>query len=280
MNDYTATLRGLTIGAGTDYRWASWPAGLLDTAPIRAADFARPGGNGSVAGSDFYGPRTVTFEVEILGDGRADAELLLAELREAFARDNADEWLDVRITGTPMEYALVGRPRGVAAAIGRRFTGGANIQARCSFVATDPLIYGPITSEEIGVSAHTIPATLPFTLGIYGEEAVVNAGSAATERWTVTFEAPSGGPIVNPRILHVGTGQQVRVDRSVPANNQLVLDGYVGRGVIGVVSTSIVPTSISQWFALAPGTNTLRFSADDGTHLSSTATVAWRPAWE
>lgn len=279
MIDGTATLRGVTIGKETVYGLKTWPTGLLSTGTVRVEDQPRPRRNGVIAAPDYVGSRTVVFDVQVKAASQTASETAAAALSTAFAPGPGDVQLDVRVTGTPAEYSLFGRSRGCDIVIARDRWFSGIMDARCVFTATDPVRYAPSQSQAISIAAHTIPATLPFTLGLYGEQTITVSGTVDVDRWTVTFAAPAGGTLIYPRILHVGQNKLIQVDRTVGASNQLVLDGYSGTATLGTVDTEIVATSVSQWFSLTPGSNTLRFAAADGSHTSSTATLAWRPGW-
>jgi hypothetical protein len=275
MIDVTATLRGLTIGAGTPYRWERWPTGLLDTADIRSRDEPLPRRDGLIAGRDLLGGHGIAFEVVVMGSSRADCESKLADLRAAFTGGPADEQLDVRVSGTPSEYAFFGRPRGVRVPLGRTFNGGV-ASARCTFMATDPVAYGAEMVEVIGLAAHPLPETLPFILGVYDSEVFSSAGTAPVDRWTVILEAV-GGDLIDPSIAHADTGQLIFHDLTMTVGETLVIDGHERRALLNGV-TPVVPT-IAQWWRIVSGSNEVRFAASPASSLSSTATLTWRPGW-
>lgn len=275
MIDVTATVRGLTIGAGTSYRWERWPTGLLDTADIRVRDEPLPRRDGLIAGRDLLAGHPIAFEVQVVGSTRADCESKLANLRAAFAAGGADERLDVRVFGSPTEYAFFGRCRGIRAPLGRAF-GGAVAPARCSFMATDPVAYGAEMTQIIGLASHPLPETLPFVLGVYDSETFTNTGTASVDRWTVILEAV-GGSLVDPSIAHVGSGQLIFHDLSMSSGETLVIDGQERRALLNGV-TPVVPT-IAQWWSIVSGSNEVRFAAATSSSLTSTATLTWRPGW-
>jgi hypothetical protein len=278
MIDGTATLRGLTIGAGTVYGLRQWPS-VLSTATIRSTDDDRPRANGVVAGDDYYGSLSVSFDVQVKAGSQAASELATTALTAAFRRSDTDVWLTVRVKGNPSEYALLGRPRGVSVAIDRqRFLSGL-VDARCVFVATDPLKYGtaasvPITLASTGAGL-SFPATFP---AVFAGTAGVGIGSApniGTEQtgWTATLE----GPLVNPRIEHVESGWFVKLNATIAAGQTVVLDSRATSIMLsGVAARPSWQWPGSRWFQLAPGANSIRFSADTGDGI---ATINYRPAW-
>lgn len=272
MNNYTATLNGLTIGSGTIYRWTAWPSGL-GTADIRSQDTTRPRRNGVTPGDDLLGARTITFEVTIQG-AQSDLEAALAALNIAFAPSAADTWLDLRLTGNPSEYAFRGRPRGVEWDLSRRFTFGL-ADARCTFVATDPIKYGAELSQTIGLPSGTaglsFPALGPFVFGASsgGEATITNAGTTPVD-WIATIT----GPITTPRLEMVGLSRRVSFNLAVAAGETLVLDSRSGSALLnGTTPRTSTLQPGSRWWQLPVGSSTLRLRAASG---SGTAEISWR----
>ena len=149
MNDMTATLRGLTIGNGTPYPWrGSGVNGLLDTPTIRAVDEPAPRRHGVIPSGDYYAGRLISFEM-LIHEGKDGNEAAARALAAAFAASESDLWLDVRLTGTPAEYSLRGRPRGVQFTMQRERWDAGVLDARASFLATDPLLYGPPQIQQV-----------------------------------------------------------------------------------------------------------------------------------
>jgi hypothetical protein len=278
VNNDTATLRGLTIGDGTPYVWTSEPADLYSTPRIRVSDRENPRRHGVTAGDDLYGEKVLVFELAILGDTRVDAEQLVADLAAAWQASPTDEWLDVRITGTPAEYSLIGRPRRASIVLGSTFPE-AVAEARLTFAATDPIRYGPASSIIIALAEagagfvlpNTLPAILSGGSGV-GIGDAANDGSIAVE-WSATFT----GPLGNPRIEHVDSGQFVRVSAALAAGETLVVDSATATLLLnGSTPRQNWLAPGSRWFELAPGSNPIRFLADSGT---GTVAIAWRSGW-
>lgn len=276
MIDNTATLQGVTIGDGTIYGWTAWPSGL-GTAEIRVQDEARPGRAGLVAGDDLLGGREVVFVVQVKGTATVIEQALL-ELAAAYEPVAADVWLDLRMSGTPAEYALLGRPRGCQYNLSKRYTHGLG-DARCVFVATDPVKYGAEQQVTISLGTPGVGLTYPVTYPIvYTGSALSGIGSAPNDGFkAVHWSAVLNGPMLNPRLEHIESGRFIRVSADLLAGETLTLDSRSGALLFG--GTSPRPTwqaPGSSWFQLAPGPNSLRLTADTGT---GSADVTWRPGW-
>ena len=117
---------------------------------------------------------------------------------------------------------------------------------------------------------------MPFILGYHDSEVFANAGTASVDRWTVLLEA-IGGSLIDPSIAHVGSGQLIFHDLTIPSGEFLLVNGQERRALLNGV-TPVVPT-IAQWWKVTPGSNEVRFAASPSSSLSSTATLTWRPGW-
>jgi hypothetical protein len=277
--DLTATLRDVTIGTGTIYPWrGTAAAGLLDTAPIRSTDEPYPRRDGVIAGADYYGSRLVVFEM-LIQQGKAGNEAAMTALSAAFAASQTDLWLDVRITGDPAEYSLRGRPRGVTFVIDRERWDAGVVDARASFLATDPVRYGAEMSAALAVadpfSGLALPASFPAAFAAGGgasTAAVSNPGNSSID-WQATLQ----GPLTSPRLALDGSGRSVRVAAEITAGQSVVLDS--ASGAILLDGTAPRPQWFapgSRWFRLPPGGSSVTFTADSG---DGNATLTWRPGW-
>ena len=281
MNDTTALINGVTIGAGTAYRWADWPSGLYSTPPIRTTDTGLPDSHGVTAGLDRLNGRLVAFDVFVRAASRADGEVALAVLEAAFAPSDSETTLDVRITGTPDEYRLYGRPRGVLAPLGRRFING-TARVRCEFMATDPRRYALTESTATtGLATSSgglaFPALAPFVFGTGGTGNTMscfNAGTIATP-WVATFT----GPLVAPELVHNDTGKRLSLTgASLVAGDVLVVDAHDGVHTVifnGAARYAWLAAT-SQWFLLEPGANSVVLLGASG---AGSVSIAWRSAW-
>lgn len=280
MINATATLDGLTIGAGTSYRWGSWPEGLLDTPDVRVADEPLAQRHGVQAGSDWMGALRIVFDIVVNGSSLSDAESKLATLAAAFQPSATDVPLDVRIGGSPSEYRLYGRPRGVLTKLDRKAIGGVFL-ARAVFVATDPRKYDvDQSSATTGLSAAsgglTFSASAPFVFGTGGAGSTMSCQNDGTfdAPWVATFT----GPLVAPELVHVDTGKRLTLSgASLVAGDSLVLDSKTRTVLLNGTATRYSwLTSTSQWFDLSPGANSITLNGASG---SGSVSITWRSAW-
>lgn len=276
MNDMTATIRTLTIGAGTDYDFApEWPTGIMDTPGIRSNDIPRPRAQGVIPNDDYMASRPISFVCRLVGT-KTVVEQDITDLGQAFAPGTSEETLTCRLSGTPSEYAFFGRCRGIAVQWRSKAAGTHVCDVLCQFEATDPVRYGATSTQEIGLTTPTLPETLPFILGYYDSETVANSGTFAVDRWSVDFDAVAG-TIVSPSIMNVTSDQIIRFnDTTIASGDTLTLDGQTRRATMN--GSVIVPTT-AEWWSLASGNNTIRFACGSASSSTSTATVTWRPGW-
>lgn len=268
MIDATATLRGLTIGAGTPFTITAFPD-VLSTPDVDNEDVRLPRRDGVQAGHDHKGGRYLSFELAFDGATPAAVEMLAQTLADAFNPGPDDEVLTVRLSGSPGEYAFIGRPRGVA--FGWPTFRSGVMTARASFLATDPARYGLLSEVVVGLAAHPLPQMMPFILGHHDSATFTNSGRTS-RRWTVDIEA-IGGPVIDPSIAHTTSGQIVFHDTAMAEGDVLTLDGYEQRATLN--GEMVIP-SRAQWWAVVPDVNTVRFTAGRESSLASTATLSWR----
>jgi len=276
--DWTATLRTVTMGKGTTYPWAEMPDGF-GLPDICSADIDLPRHDGILAGDDFLGGRRLVFDVHINATAQGVAETAVNTLKAVWGPSHVDVPLDLRLTGTPTEYRLYGRPRGCSVQLDRKFRSGV-MRARCEFLATDPRLFGAETTTVIGLPAGTagllFPAEAPFVFGGLsspGEALVNNTGTYETD-WTATFT----GPLTSPIIEHVGLGRSLSfTGLTIATGETLELDSRTKSALLnGTASRYSSLSASSRWWTLPVGNSTIRFRAGSGSGI---LTVRHRPAY-
>lgn len=266
MRDWTASLQGVTIGAGTAYRWATMPAGLLGASNVRTGDVEWPRGHGVLAGDDWLGGRLITFDCHIIGSDAVRAEQAAGVLAAAFAPTRSDVILSAQLAGAG-EYAYIGRPRGCDVQLDTKARAGV-LRARCSFLATDPRRYGPLGSVEIEIPTGTdgldVPALAPFVFGsdVGGEVSVTNAGTVDTE-WSAEFV----GPLTSP-VLEIVGGSLIGLDLSIASGQSVFLDSRQRSVLLDDASRYSSLRAGSRWWQLPAGTSVLRLSGAGAGHVS------------
>lgn len=269
---WTATLRGVTIGAGTQYRWIVMPVGLDVLNRQRLTPAAR--GGALALNADVPEAGTLTFEVHLLGTSSADVETLRDALAAAWAPSDDTEELTLTLASADRVY--LGRPLSATFAFDRIATG-ALAAARLVYSVTDPRWYGA-TPEFAYLSVATPTGGFgetfgePFGEGYAGGTADVTATNTGTAPapWAMTLVATTA--VSNPRIT-VG-GATVELTAEIPAGSVVTVDSAT-RSVTLDGSPRAWATFASTWAELPPGSSTVSLRADSG---DLSATFTWRPA--
>lgn len=116
MANWTATLRGLTLGTSTAYEFEAPGITGLGNPPTRTADQPRGHLSGDVGGDDVLEKRVITIPIAILGDeadGGVDCRTKLRALQTAWRPSSTNIDLVLAIAGESVTYQ--GRPRGCEA---------------------------------------------------------------------------------------------------------------------------------------------------------------------
>lgn len=279
---YTASLQGLTIGQGTVYPWAAWPSGIFDTPTSTPSDVPRANQQGVFAQSEWMNGRLVVFDFWVIADSISQAEQLIQVAKAAFAPTPNDDpvTLTLEMTNTPTAYVLFGKPRGVVSSPANMLRRG-KMRVRAEFLATDPRLYASTatvisTGVATSVGGLTFPASAPFVFGSAGTGGVLDATN------TGTFETPYSllftGPLTAPAVSHLAQSRTLNLSgASLAAGETLVVDSTSKTVLLsGTASRYSWLANTSQWFTLAPGANSLRFTAASGT---GTCQISYRNAW-
>lgn len=270
---------GLVMGAGTDYIVHSWEGQGLPG--MRASDRVRPFDHGSFMGSEYAEARQVTINMTIRGDDAADCQANLDALSRAWQFDSRsaatyDETTNLRVLMPGLsERLLKGRPRKVSLDTSNLKSGKAT--ATLEFIAGDPRWYGSVLrSATLNVTA---PASgrgynRSFDYGYGGGSSsavsAVNAGSISTPPSMTVY-----GPLTNVTVTNETTGQSITITYTLASGEFLDLD-FAERTVLLNGTASRYYAMTGDWWDLAPGTNTLRMTANSGT---GTVAVSWRDTW-
>lgn len=125
MANWTATLRALTVGDGTDYPILQPGITGLGLPAVRTADQPRGHLSGDVGGDDVYDKRTLTIPVGIDATTAELAFDLLEDLKVAWAYSQVDLDLTLALAGVTRVYS--GRPRGCEADLASLGQGWVNV---------------------------------------------------------------------------------------------------------------------------------------------------------
>lgn len=246
---------------------------------VSSSDRDRPATDGMFAGRDLGRGRQIDIDLIVTGATTETREAIVATLRAATVISRSTEkTLTFTAPGAPTKrISCRVRRRAIPLDVARTpFSPTVALQ----LFATDPRIYADTASAgstgppTVGTGL-TFNATPDFSFGgaaSGGFITAVNAGDYPAP-WTATIT----GPVTNPSLQLLETGQVLTLTGVVDAGTTLVLDS-ANRSILlgGTASRYYFLQAGSTWFDLAPGTNTIRYNASAGT---GTLDLAWRSSW-
>jgi hypothetical protein len=290
--DGTYSYGGLVFGDGCDIMVNR--AEGFEGFEVRTSDSDAPRGDGGLRGLDYVAPRTLAFELnawEADGDGTT-YEGLWASVRSAFRPSRSlDQELVFKRPGAP-ERLVRCRPIQLArVANWDRFNryGYPPVVLR----AMDPRIYSTevrttnlslYSSSSGGLDWPVTEWPVDFTGGFQTETVVQNDGTAEAFP-LLRFYGPTIGTCTAVTVTNSTTGQVLQI--ITPLVTGQILTADMEAAVTGANRLVVEIGGSSRYgawglprepFALAPGSNTLRFQVT-GTSTDVVANVTWRSTW-
>lgn len=293
----------VNIGPGSVNQWNTIK-GLTGLPAVRSGNVPRPNDEGMLAGYDFYGERTVQFNLEVAGTaGGNTMQQNLATVRQAMLKSTSlgGGVNSLSPQATRLYFNLgegngaVGVTRFVNARVEKfddtvdlGWAGGgwqkgiAKIAVQLS--ATDPRIYDAnIQSAAVGLTVAaggwTFPWTFPWTF-------TANTGTLITAINNGFYSCPPyftiTGPCNNPRVQNQTTGVTLQFNTTLGASDTLTVDCYSGTAVLNGTANrqnTLGPGSYIPTFLIAPGSNTVAFFSSDGTVTGAALTLFWSNTW-
>lgn len=292
LDDLQFGYRGLTFGQGTDI-YVNRAEGF-EGFEVRSSDSDLPRGDGSLRGLDYVAARTIAFElavIEILG-GDTTYEEYWTQLRETFrpTRDG-DYELTFKRPGMP-ERMVRCRP---VQLVRREDYGRFNTVGFPPVVlrAVDPRIYSAesrtgnvlvYAASQGGFDLPTEVNGLDFPGGSQTEFVAENTGTADAYP-LIRFYGPTTGTVTGVQLTNSTTGDVLEVAADIVTGQVLTVDMEAAATGANRLIVSLDGTSrYGDWqlprsaFALAPGSNTIRFEVI-GTSTDALCNLAWRDTW-
>lgn len=279
MTDWQMTYNGLTFGAATVYGIQEI-SGLHDLPEVRTSDRARARAHGQFQGTDYLGGRDIDVGVTITSNHPSDATWQ-AFSQALVAGQTTELPLTIQVPGVALGGTIQvdARVRKLSLPIDMDYYNGVG-RAAVQFHCTDPRLYSSTLqttnfTQATATGGLSFDATFNLSFGgaASGGTGVCNNAGEFASPWTATIS----GPIVDPRIENVTTGQTLYFSGSL-ATGQTLIVGSMDKTVMlnGTASRYSWLKNGSQWFDLAVGDNTLRLAGISGT---ATMAVQFRSAW-
>lgn len=279
MSDWQMTYNGLTFGASTSYGIQSI-TGLHDLPEVRTSDRARARNHGQFQGSDYLGGRDIEVGVTITSQHPSDATW--QAFSQALVAGQTTEFpLTIQVPGVALGGALTvnARVRKLSLPVNMDYYNGIG-RAMVQFHCTDPRLYSSTLqtvnfTQATTSGGMTFNATFNLSFGgaVSGGTATCTNGGEFPTPWVGTIT----GPIVEPRIENVTTGQTIYFTGTLTAGQTLVVGSLDKTALLNGTSSRYSWVKYgTQWFDLAAGDNILRLAGSSGT---GTMAVQFRSAW-
>lgn len=284
-NDWIISYPGEALSFGSiASRYVFTAAPEIGPPDIETADATRPRGDGVAFGVDFFGGRTITFEIDVDGVDEVDARARLAVLNRAWRADAVRQTPGAVATlTTDSGRVTFGRPRRFVSADGWLPQGLSEVTA--DFACSDTLFYAGAESEA---SVSLIPAPSGGLIAPLASPLATTRTSDRSEVFTVGGELPTWpvfeiqGPITNPVVEVLGV-LRMEFRLTLAYDEALVVDTRPwarsilrnGASVAGCLSRT--SSRLSQ-ASIPPGSYELVLRGASGSGTAA-ATVRWRDAY-
>ena len=280
MLDYQLEINGLRLGPGTPYIIHD-VAGLLGIPGTRESTLDRPLRHGLSAGRDYYTGRQVSISITARGDTSADVVAAINTLPGAWQEDSTDDpsvvsVLDFKLPGQS-ERRLFGRTRRTEVSV----TSIKSLHAPITmeFISLSPAFYSVAENSVVGginaaVTGRSYDKQYEYS---YGATTVNSVSATNTGNFDTLPIVTITGPITNPHIFNVTTGQSVSVSGVYSAADTVVVDFTDHTVKLNGNSIFNLLTS-ADWFVLPPGVTVLKLFATS-TDPAGSMTITWRDAW-
>lgn len=290
-DEWMAQYRGLVIGAPDSPLSLVAVDGLLDIPGMRTSDRAALSRHGEVSGSDYLGARTVTLTIEAYGRERAELAAALTAVTAAFAPAAPDAPLVFRfpgIAGGGVRFVSARvRKRGIPVNV--EYSNGlamVTVELYCaSPLIVDPALLSgstPLADANALGGGIKPPFRFPIKFGpprSLGIVRVLNEGTFTTYPKFIIR-----GPVTNPQIANLNTGQLLNFNYTLLRGEWLDIDTYTHEVLLnGTAPRFLTSGNGNTWLTCPPGLTEFVFRGfrldpgpdGDGAALECQWTSAW-----
>lgn len=267
-------------GAGSPYQ-IQMIDGLEALPDLRVQDDNRGYNDGMFTGRDFLAGRTVTMAINTFAGGGNSAQQNFNLLQTALTpQQTGTTTLVYQMSVTDPELRLSARVRAGKTVVDPEYTFG-YIRSVYTFFAPDPRIY----SETLTTGTMAPQAALGRTYDrvynlLYGGGSLINSLAVVNNGWTTTYPTITiNGPVTNPTIGNITTGQYMTLNGNFTNTDSLVINLQDKLVTLNGVSARNVLAGNSQWFGAPPGTSNYYFTGTNVVIGTTVATVTYRSAY-
>lgn len=227
----------------------------------RSSIFERANRHGAVDHTRYHQGRILSIEGVVWGDDSVSPWDTFDELKEHFALSSLPEKiLTFRLKGRVDEMLAKVK---IASPIDDSMAPG-HIRWAVTLFSADPRIYGavlrssqynPAGSVSNGGVAMPLDFPLQFSNTGLSGFLVVNGGQFASPPILKIH-----GPVSNPIVYNISTGQSIQIVASLGASDEVVIDVVNRTVLLNGSSRPDIFSASSSWWELQPGTNSLQLS--------------------
>lgn len=252
----------------------------FESPTIRSSDQLRGQQDGLFPGTDYYGDRTVTLELELWGDDETDFYNAYSQVRNACVL-SVEKTLEFKVPGFPENLTMMARCRKVSGLIIDQSFDLQVGKMVLQFTSTDPRLYG-VAQSSVTNFVGTQPGrtyNLTFDRNFGGVVASNTINAVNNGNYNAPWSARIDGPVTNPSIEHADLGKIVQLIGTVNTGEYIQVSSppYSTIMLGGTASRYSWLQNSANWFLLRPGSNNIRFN---GTSAGTpTMTLSWKSAW-
>jgi len=281
LNNYSFAFNGFVFGGGNSPYQITSVEGLEALPGIRNQDDNRGYFDGMFSGRDFLGGRTIVVNLQILAGNGSSAQTNFNFLQAALVpQQTGTTPLQFQLSSADNLQFVNARVRARVSAVDPNYTYG-YILAQITFFCPDPNIYD--NTVQTGVMAVTVPAGRIYNRSYnltYGGGSQTQLVNVTNQGWATTYpQITIQGPIINPIIGNLTTGQSLNFNYTMVTGDVFVID-LLNRTILlnGAPARNLL-LGTSNWFAAPPGTSQYFFSGLGSIYGVTNATVQWNNAY-
>jgi phage-related protein len=280
LSNYQFQFGSFVFGAGTPFV-VTEVTGLEDLPQIRNQDDNKGYNDGMFTGRDFFSGRTITFMLNILAGNGNTAQTNFNLFQAAInPQQTGVSTLQFLLSPSDTQKQIGARVRTRAVPITPEYTYG-KITAQVTMFCPDPRFYDVATQtlslSPSAVSGRIYNRTYNLT---YGGGSQTSAATLTNSGWAVTNPIITiNGPVVNPVLSNVTTGQSITINYTLGISDVVVIDLNLKTVTLNGTSARNILANGSQWFAAPPGNSLLSFSGTSYTIGTTTCVVSYANAY-
>ena len=278
-NSYSFSFAGITFGgAGSPYQILS-VEGLEGLPAIRNQDDNRGYADGMFSGRDFLGGRTISITFQTFGSGGNSAQTNFNAIQAKLLPQTSGTTPLYFILPPSGEQFANARVRVLRTSVDPDYTYGM-ITSQVEFFCPDPNYYDS-TQQTASMVVSEPPGRVynrTYNL-VYGSGSYATTTNIVNSGWATTYPTITlTGPITNPTLGNVTTGEYLLLSGTFANTDTLVIDLYNKLITLNGVSARNL-LSTGTWFGAPPGTSQYYLTGSFTTVGLTAATVVWYNAY-